>query len=84
MEQESKFQWVKNREEFGARLFTFGNGKIYNLFADFPFKLSEEEVEVFREANPYWANFFKDRLEKYEASKESPKESSGGPSKTDI
>lgn len=53
--------WVENVEVIGERLFTFDGKKIYNLFADYPHNLSEEEKAIFDRENPYWADFFKDR-----------------------
>ena len=59
-----KFSWIKNPKAVGERLFTFGDGKIFNLFRDYPHELTPEQKQVFDEANPYWANFFRNR--KYE------------------
>ncbi len=56
-----KISWVDNVDYVGEFLFTFDNKKIFNLFADYPWKLSAEEKEIFDKENPYWANFFKDR-----------------------
>lgn len=53
--------WVENIEVIGERLFTFDGKKLYNLFADYPHNLSEEEKAIFDRENPYWADFFKDR-----------------------
>ena len=50
--------WVDN---VGEHLFSFDKKKIYNLFADYPHNLSEEERRVFDKENPYWRDFFKDR-----------------------
>lgn len=56
--------WVKT-EAVGTWEFSFDKQKIYNMFADFPQKLTKEEVRIFIEENPYWADFFKDRLVDY-------------------
>lgn len=53
--------WVDNPESKGEFLFTFNKKKIYNLFADYPHKLSAQEKGVFDKENPYWVEFFKDR-----------------------
>lgn len=55
------FQWIRNPEQKGERLFTFGDGKVYSLFKDYPYNLSKEEKEIFDEINPFWVDFFKDR-----------------------
>lgn len=57
----NNFRWIKNPEQVGKMLFTFDGIKIYNLFCDYPYKLSSEERKIFDEINPFWADFFKDR-----------------------
>ncbi len=55
--------WVDNAEEVkGEHLFTFDKVEIFNMFRDYPHKLTEEQREIFDKENPYWADFFKDRL----------------------
>lgn len=56
--------WVDDLDAFGKMLFSFDKKKIYNLFRDFPHKLTKEQIEIFNKENPYWKEFFKDRLEK--------------------
>lgn len=54
--------WLDNSEEFrGIFIFSFDKKKQYNLFQDYPWKLTKEEKEIFDRENPYWAEFFKDR-----------------------
>ena len=36
--------------------------KIYNLFRDYPHNMTEEEVRIFDRENPYWRDFFSDRI----------------------
>ena len=70
----SKYTYYKNKEtdaiewadtgefEDGVWLFRFGyNGKAFNMFRDYPWKLTKEQKEIFDKENPYWAEFFKDR-----------------------
>ena len=57
--------WVDLGDNDGTWLFSFDKKKIYNMFSDFPQKLTKEEVKIFIKENPYWANFFKDRLKDY-------------------
>lgn len=52
--------WVDN-DKIGVMEFSFDKKTIYNLFADYPYKLSAEEKEIFDKENPYWANFFRAR-----------------------
>lgn len=49
--------WVEN-DTIGERLFTFDGIKVYNLFADYPHKLTKEERAIFDKENPYWMDFF--------------------------
>ena len=36
--------------------------KIFNLFEAYPHNLTPEEKEIFDEENPYWKEFFKERI----------------------
>ncbi len=56
-----KIYWIYNLGCVGERLFTFDKKVIFNLFADYPHKLSKEQKEIFDKENPFWADFFKDR-----------------------
>lgn len=51
--------WVYTVDNIGLYLFSFDRKKIYNLFSDYPHKLSPEEKRIFDEENPYWKAFFK-------------------------
>ncbi len=53
--------WIDNIGVIGEHLFSFDKRKIYNLFADYPHKLSAIEKETFDRENPFWVSFFKDR-----------------------
>ena len=57
-----KIWWTSNLDSFGEFLFSFDKKKIFNLFRDFPYKLTKEQIEIFNKENPYWKDFFKDRL----------------------
>ncbi len=50
--------WVDNSETVGEWLFSFDKRIIFNMFADYPYKLSTEQKEIFDKENPYWADFF--------------------------
>ena len=45
----------------GVWLFSFDKETIFNLFADYPWKLTPEQKEIFDRENPFWKDFFKDR-----------------------
>lgn len=53
--------WVDTSDKDGVFLFSFDKKTIYNLFADYPHKLTPEQKAIFDKENPYWADFFKDR-----------------------
>lgn len=54
--------WVDNAKEVkGQWLFTFDKKNIFNMFQDYPHKLTKKQREIFDKENPYWADFFKDR-----------------------
>lgn len=53
--------WIDNVDAKGEHLFSFDKKKIYNLFADYPYKLTNTEREIFDNENEYWKEFFSDR-----------------------
>lgn len=54
--------WVDNsNEKVGVFEFSFDQKKIFNLFSDYPHKLTPEQKKIFDRENPYWADFFKDK-----------------------
>ena len=56
-----KIWWVNNSETVGEWLFTFDKKTIFNMFSDYPDKLTPEQKALFDKENPYWAEFFADR-----------------------
>lgn len=56
-----KVYWVDNLDVKGEHLFSFDKQTIFNLFADYPHKLTPEQRAIFDKENPYWADFFRDR-----------------------
>ena len=70
MEQSNKFYknnpddliwWVNNPETKGEWLFSFDKKTVFNMFRDYPEKLTPEQKAIFDEENPFWADFFSDR-----------------------
>lgn len=57
---ESDKIWWKT-SGIGEWLFSFDKKTIYNMFRDYPDKLTKKQIEIFDKENPYWADFFKDR-----------------------
>jgi hypothetical protein len=53
--------WVDNPAVRGEWLFSFDKKTIFNMFDDYPWKLTPEQKEIFDRENPYWKNFFQDR-----------------------
>lgn len=59
---DDKIWWLDNSDEIiGEWIFSFDKKKKFNMFADYPKKLTKEQKEIFDKENPYWANFFIDR-----------------------
>lgn len=59
---DDKIWWLDNSDEIiGEWIFSFDKKKRFNMFDDYPHKLSKEEKEIFDKENPYWAEFFIDR-----------------------
>ena len=56
-----KIWWVDNPERIGEWLFSFDKKKVFNMFSDYPHKLTPEQKQLFDKENSYWKEFFKDR-----------------------
>lgn len=53
--------WADDTENCGLWLFSFDKKKVFNMFEDYPWKLTPEQKKIFDKENPYWVEFFKDR-----------------------
>ena len=53
-----KIMWVDNAGKVGVHEFTFDKKTIYNLFRDYPQKLTKKQKQIFDKENPFWADFF--------------------------
>lgn len=53
--------WLDNSDRIGEWVFSFNKKETFNLFSDYPHKLSPEQKAIFDKENPYWADFFRDR-----------------------
>jgi hypothetical protein len=53
--------WWVDTEQVGLWEFSFDRQTIFNMFSDYPYKLTPEQKAIFDKENPYWAEFFKDR-----------------------
>lgn len=52
------FRWVDTPDTIGEYLFTFDGVRIFNMFHDYPYALTEEEKQIFDRENPYWEKYF--------------------------
>jgi hypothetical protein len=53
--------WKETPNVHGEWLFSFDRQTVFNLFEDYPWKLTPQQKEIFDRENPYWREFFKDR-----------------------
>ncbi len=58
---DSQVWWKYTPEEIGVWIFSFDRKKEYNMFRDYPYKLTEKEKEIFDKEYPNWKEFFSDR-----------------------
>lgn len=56
--------WVENGDTVGEWLFSFDKKRIFNMFSDYPWKLTKEQKEIFDKENPFWEAFFAYRTTK--------------------
>ena len=57
-----KIWWVDNGDEAkGEWVFTFDKVTYFNMFEEYPDRLTPEQKRIFDEENPFWADYFKDR-----------------------
>ena len=53
--------WKDTSDMTGVWIFSFDKIKEFNMFRDYPDKLSSGQKQLFDIENPYWADFFSDR-----------------------
>ena len=53
--------WLLDPDATGKFVFSFDKETEFNLFADYPEKLTPEQKRIFDKENPRWAEFFKER-----------------------
>lgn len=54
--------WLDTTEDgVGEFVFSFDKKTEFNLFRDYPHKLTPEQKQMFDEENPYWKYFFSER-----------------------
>ena len=50
--------WWLVTDSKGDHIFSFDKVKRFNLFVDYPHKLTEEQKEIFDREYPFWAEYF--------------------------
>lgn len=55
--------WKDTPDTVGEWIFSFDKKTEFNMFADYPKKLTAKQREIFDRENPHWAEFFRDRTE---------------------
>lgn len=53
--------WKDTTDTIGEWILSFDRKTEFNLFADYPYKLTPEQKKIFDKENPEWADFFRDR-----------------------
>ena len=53
--------WKDTQAAKGEWCFSFDKVQTYNMFADYPCKLTPQQKAIFDAENPFWAEFFADR-----------------------
>lgn len=57
-----KVWWLDNAdEEIGTFVFSFDRRKAFNLYQDYPHKLTAEEKKIFDKEEPFWKDYFRGR-----------------------
>lgn len=59
--EDDEIWWFIDLNKTGEFVFSFDKKTKFNLFSDYPEKLTAEQKKIFDEENPFWANFFEDR-----------------------
>ena len=60
--EDDSIYWLNNPEKVGEWIFSFDQKETFNMFSDYPDKLTPEQKKIFDEENPEWADFFRDRI----------------------
>lgn len=60
--EDDSIYWLNNPEKVGEWIFSFDQKETFNMFSDYPDKLTPKQKKIFDEENPEWADFFRDRI----------------------
>ncbi len=58
-----KVWWIRYVGRVGPLPISFDKHSIYNLWPDYPQRMTAEKKKIFDEENPFWAEFFRPRTE---------------------
>nr|DAL46286.1 MAG TPA_asm: hypothetical protein [Caudoviricetes sp.] len=50
--------WWKDDDSIGSFVFSFDRVHEFNMFQDYPEKLTKEQKAIFDAENPYWRDYF--------------------------
>lgn len=50
--------WTAEIDKLDSHLFSFDKKTVYNLFEDYPKRLTKEQKAIFDRENPFWVKFF--------------------------
>ncbi|WP_410061810.1 MULTISPECIES: DUF7675 family protein [Ruminococcus] len=53
--------WKDDPTVIRVWIFSFDKTTEFNMFHDYPYKLTKEQKQIFDKEKPEWADFFKDR-----------------------
>lgn len=56
-----KIMWLDTSNRDGEFVFTFDGKTFFNMFQDYPHKLTPEQKAIFDKENPFWVKFFSGR-----------------------
>ena len=56
-----KVWWLLNEDSTGKFIFSFDKKTNFNLFKDYPQKLTAKQKKIFDTENPRWAEYFSGR-----------------------
>ena len=59
--EETDVVWWKDTAAVGEWIFSFDKETEFNMFSDYPYKLTPQQKDIFDRENPHWKDFFKDR-----------------------
>lgn len=56
-----KIWWKEIPDVDGIWIFSFDKKTEFNMYQDYPYKLTPEQIKIFDKENPFWAKYFAER-----------------------